>query len=107
MKTKQQELDALRALAQELGPQSYLGPWILDNLPGIEADMRADLPPVVTWSDLRGLHAAAIEDAKKYRKATEQERQRVLDAALEDARRIRANTAVDLRKALLAIDKVV
>lgn len=107
MKTKAQEIEALRALATELGPDSYLGPWILDNLPGIEADMRADLPPVVSWSDLRGLHAAAIEDAKKYRKATEEERQRILDAALEDARRIRASTAADLRKALIAIDRIV
>lgn len=107
MKTKAQELDLLRALATELGPQSYLGPWILDVLPEIEADIRADLPPVVSWSDLRGLHAAAIEDAKKYRKATEQERQRILDAALEDARKIRASAAADLRKALIAVDRTV
>lgn len=65
MNTKQQELDALRAFAQELGPNWYIGPWLLD----IERDMRSDLPPVVTWADLRGLHAAAFKEAKEIRKA--------------------------------------
>ena len=107
MKTKQQELDALRALAHELGPQSYLGPWIIDNLPAIEADMRADIPPTPSWSDQRGLHAAAMADAKEIRAEAERERQRILDAARGEARKIRASTAADLRKALLAIDRTV
>ena len=98
MKTKAQELDALRALAQELGPQSYIGPWILDNLPGIEADIKADLPPVVTWSDLRGLHTAAMADAKQIREEAERERQRILDAARADARQVRDSVAADIRK---------
>lgn len=98
MKTKQQELDALRALATELGPQSYLGPWILDNLPAIEADIRADLPPVVSWSDLRGLHAAALADAKEIRNGAEIQRQRFIDGARAEARQIRDSVASDLRK---------
>lgn len=96
--TKAQELDALRALALELGPQSYIGPWILDNLPGIEADIKADLPPVMSWSDQRGLHAAAMADAKQIRAAAEQDRQRILDSARADARQIRDSVASDIRK---------
>ena len=31
--TKAEELSALRRLAEELGPNSYLGPWLQDALP--------------------------------------------------------------------------
>lgn len=98
MKTKTEEIAALRALAQELGPDSYLGPWILDNLEAIEADMRADIPPTPSWSDQRGLHAAAMADAKEIRAEAERERQRIIDGARAEARQVRDSVASDLRK---------
>ena len=44
MATKQSEIDALRDLATRLGPESYIGPWILDSLPWIADQMRSDMP---------------------------------------------------------------
>ena len=105
MKTKAQEIDALRDLAHKLGPDSYTGPWLLDNLPAIEADMRSDLPPAPRWSEVRSLHATAIADAKHIRAEAERERQRIIDGARADARQIRALVAADLRKALSTIEK--
>jgi hypothetical protein len=44
MATKQSEIDALRDLATRLGPESYIGPWIMDALPWIADQIRSDMP---------------------------------------------------------------
>lgn len=43
--TKAEELAAVRALADRLGPESYLGPWLADALPWLADQLRADLYP--------------------------------------------------------------
>ena len=44
--TKAEELSALRHLAEELGPNSYLGPWLQDALPYLSDSLRSDIQPV-------------------------------------------------------------
>ena len=44
-KTKTEELAAVRALADQLGPNSYLGPWQRDALPWLADQLRCDLMP--------------------------------------------------------------
>jgi F0F1-type ATP synthase membrane subunit b/b' len=43
--TKTDELAAMRELADRLGPDSYLGPWLLDAIDYLAADIRADIIP--------------------------------------------------------------
>jgi hypothetical protein len=43
--TKTEELEGLRALIDRLGPDSYLGPWLLDAFDHLEASIRADVAP--------------------------------------------------------------
>ncbi|WP_322765750.1 V-type ATP synthase subunit E family protein [Cyanobium usitatum] len=43
--TKAEELAALRELASRLGPDSYLGPWLLDCLGYLAAEITADIRP--------------------------------------------------------------
>lgn len=42
--TKQEELNAIRELAEKLGNNTYCGPWLKRSLPFIEQDMRNDFP---------------------------------------------------------------
>ena len=44
--TKTDELAALRQLINELGPDSYLGPWLADAFDHLAADIRADIAPL-------------------------------------------------------------
>ncbi len=43
---KESELDILRAAVAALGPQSYCGPWLAEQLAGIEKDIRSDFYPM-------------------------------------------------------------
>jgi hypothetical protein len=43
--TKQQEILKLKALAAELGPDSYLAPWIADCIPALEHALKMDTIP--------------------------------------------------------------
>ena len=44
--TKTDELAALRQLIDQLGPESYLGPWLADAFDHLAADIRADMAPL-------------------------------------------------------------
>ena len=44
--TKTDELTALQRLIDELGPESYLGPWLADAFDHLAADLRADMAPL-------------------------------------------------------------
>jgi cell division septum initiation protein DivIVA len=56
--TKAYELSALRRLAEQLGPHSYLGPWLQDALPYLSDSLRSDINPI----SARQLHQQATED---------------------------------------------
>jgi hypothetical protein len=44
--TKTEELEGLRALIDRLGPDSYLGPWLLDAFDQLADQVRADMTPL-------------------------------------------------------------
>lgn len=44
--TKADELTAVRHLADNLGPNSYLGPWLQDALPYLNDSLRSDIQPL-------------------------------------------------------------
>jgi len=44
--TKTEELEGLRALIDRLGPDSYLGPWLLDAFDQLADQVRADIAPL-------------------------------------------------------------
>ena len=43
--TKTEELAALQQLIDQLGPDTYLGPWLADAFDHLAADIRADMAP--------------------------------------------------------------
>ena len=63
--TKDQELEILRDAIARLGTNSYLGPWLEDQLPWIESDMRSDIPPMSSYSQCRAVRAEELEENQK------------------------------------------
>jgi len=56
--TKAEELSALRRLSEQLGPNSYLGPWLQDALPYLSNSLRSDIHPISALQ----LHQQATDD---------------------------------------------
>jgi hypothetical protein len=61
---KQNELTVLQKTAEELGPDSYCGPWLLSILPQIIADMLDGLPPTPTIHASRELSICILVNAR-------------------------------------------
>lgn len=76
--TKQQELARLDQFIKAIGPKSYLGPWLAEQRPCIEADLLAD----------------GFMRASTFREAREQVAH-ILDTAKRDAERIRAQAEAE------------
>jgi hypothetical protein len=86
--TKAQELKALDAFIQQLGPQSYLGPWLQENRLDIERDITSDCGldlqlPAAARHEARGI----VESAKLWADQTRRQAQERADGILAAARR--------------------
>lgn len=51
--TKSQEIQILRETVERLGPHSYCGPWLADQIQLIEADIASDFSPLPCWRESR------------------------------------------------------
>jgi cell division septum initiation protein DivIVA len=102
--TKQDEIETLRETAEKLGPNSYCGDWLLDQIPYIENDMRSDFLPQMGWADTRKMEqntlALAKEQAARIIKDAEENAERIKKDAQERADLIRHTLRRELEKAL-------
>jgi cell division septum initiation protein DivIVA len=102
--TKSQEIETLRECAEKLGPNSYCGDWLIDQLPFIENDMRSDFLPQTSWTETRKLEqntlALAREQAARILKDAEEQAERIRKDARQNADLIRNSLKWDLQKAL-------
>jgi hypothetical protein len=82
--TKTEELAALQALASQLGPHSYLGPWLRDALPWLADQLRSDLAPQQAQAmveEAARLRADACTDAIAIRQRAHNEARAITDQA--------------------------
>jgi len=102
--TKNEEIETLRKTAEKLGPDSYCGDWLLDQLPFIESDMRSDFLPQTSWTETRKLEqntiALAKEQAARILKDAEEQATRIKKDAQDSADMIRRTLRRELEKAL-------
>jgi cell division septum initiation protein DivIVA len=102
--TKNEEIETLRECAEKLGPNSYCGDWLLDQLPYIENDMRSDFLPQTSWTETRKLEqntlALAKEQSARILKDAEEQAERIRNDARKNADLIRNILKMDLQKAL-------
>jgi len=86
--TKAEELAAVRALADQLGPNSYLGPWLRDALPWLADQLQSDYAPqraqTMTQEAAR-LRADACTDAIAIRQRAHNEARQIVDQGIEQA----------------------
>jgi len=82
--TKAEELAAVLALADQLGPHSYLGPWLRDALPWLADQLRSDLVPQraqAMTEEAARLRADACADAIAIRQRAHNEARAITDQA--------------------------
>jgi hypothetical protein len=106
--TKQDEIDILAAAAEKLGADSYCGPWLRDQIPFVERDMRSDFLPTPSWVESRRLHEGHIslakEQAERILKQAKEQAEAIRKEAEKFADNSRRRLAIDLRKALEALE---
>lgn len=105
--TKNDEIQALMELAHKLGSNSYCGPWLNDQIPFIEHDIRCDIMPNSSWSETRRLHDGMLNTAKQQCEYLLKDAKEKADKIMRDAEKQAENTrktlARDIQKALDSI----
>lgn len=101
--TKQAELDILRATVAKLGADSYCGPWLASVLPEIEQDIVSDIDPfpmLPSQALRRGaeIRAGAVAEAAEMVESARVQAKKGLDAAYQEAQRVRERMASELRR---------
>ena len=95
--TKQQEINALQRISTELGPNSYLGPWIRQSLPYLADAIKSDVPPISAFQ----LYEHASTDriaAAASRHLAHQEARQILDAARQKADELRQQASAEAER---------
>jgi hypothetical protein len=105
---KATEIYLLKQLADQLGDDSYIGPWLQDQIPFVERDMRCDYPVMISYR-------AAREERERESRLAMEERDRIIANAKREADTIVQNAisraeavikgaARDMRKALSLLE---
>jgi cell division septum initiation protein DivIVA len=106
--TKQRELEILDATIKQLGPDSYLGPWLRESRASIERDLQSDFVPMCQMpgaarAEAQDIITAARTTADGIREDAEKRAKELVDKARSDAADIRRYS----REALVRlIDKI-
>ena len=94
-------------LAHKLGSNSYCGPWLNDQIPFVEHDMRCDIMPNSSWVETRRLHDGMLNTAKQQAeyllKAATEKADKIMRDAEKQAENTRKALARDIQKALDSI----
>ena len=105
--TKHDEIQALMELAHKLGSNSYCGPWLNNEIPFIEHDIRSDIMPNSSWVETRKLHDGMLNTAKQQAeyllKAANEKADKIVRDAEKQAENTRKALARDIQKALDSI----
>ena len=101
--TKQKEIDILAEAATRLGPDSYAGTWLREQLPFIEQDMRADFPVgtiAMSLAEAKAYVVGAQQTADKMIRDAQVNVERMLEEARDHAWEVREQTLAQLAKKL-------
>jgi hypothetical protein len=105
--SKADEIETLRQTAINLGPCSYCGPWLLDQLESIAADLRSDVTPQTYESSQRIARdriSAAEEHAAALLSLTRKQAEEIKAQAYRQADDIKRRTLKALRLATDQLD---
>lgn len=91
--TKDEEIQALLEITNELGPKSYLGPWLRDALPFLAASITSDMVPI-SAQQMHQQAAADRVDGLACKQQAQIEAREILDSA-----RLRADDLIQQARA--------
>jgi hypothetical protein len=98
---KQTEIQILRETIEKLGPDSYCGPWLAEQLDGIERDLRSDVYPTATIARSKDEAESIIACARK--RADE-----IMEGVLSRSRKaeqVRDGIIVEMRACLRSLEQ--
>ena len=90
--TKNQEIQILIDAANKLGPDSYAGTWLAEQIPFIQLDIRSDHPvgtAAVSISEAKEMVIKAREDARKTEAETKKYCEKLIQEAKDQAWKLR------------------
>ena len=116
--TKLDELARVAELAQALGPETYLGPWLRDALPYLRDCLQSDFLPdsalnmhnqaaMARGEAMREafeIREAARNDAAMHREQGRKEAAALIAAAQNEADRIKGNAWQAIRRAMQPLE---
>jgi len=100
---KSEELQLIRDAVQRLGPGSYLGPWLSDQIPSIKGALASDYPPEAYACSIREARIHCEKIITQARDEAEKTRARAkADAEAERQKACRFNDSIraDLLRAI-------
>jgi len=96
--TKQQEIEVLDNAIRQLGPDSYLGPWLTQLRGEVESAIRSDYFPEITLAQAQQRARDVVEHAKKTALG-------IVDTAEKESRRIKRASNLYLDEVASAINE--
>ena len=110
--TKSEEIQVIREAILRLGSDSYLGPWLADQMPSIESALASDYPPeayALSIHEAR-IHCEKIigqanEESAAIEKRAKVEAEKLREAACKFNESIRADLKRSIESALQRIER--
>lgn len=110
--TKSDELQILREAILRLGSDSYLGPWLADQLPSIESAIASDYPPETYALSIREarIHCEKIigkanDEAIAIEKRAKADAEKLRESACKFNESIRSDLKRSIESALQRIER--
>ena len=110
--TKSEEIQVIREAILRLGSDSYLGPWLADQMPSIESALASDYPPEVYVFSIHEarIHCEKIigqanDEAAAIEKRAKADAEKLREAACKFNESIRADLKRSIESALQRIER--
>lgn len=102
--TKADELSTLDVAIEQLGEDSYLGPWLRQVRDSVTSDIRSDIFPTITIAACQDACAASLAEARKAAEEIVAAAQAKARSIEESADKHRESAAAAIRSAMRAIE---
>jgi dsDNA-specific endonuclease/ATPase MutS2 len=110
--TKSEEIQVIREAILRLGSDSYLGPWLADQMPSIESALASDYPPETYALSIHEarihcekLISQANDEAATIEKRAKFEAEKLRESACKFNESIRADLKRSIESALQRIER--
>ena len=100
---KSSELAILDKAISELGPESYLGPWLLERRQELDGLMKSDILPTISLADARLEAERILSEAQDGARAKLESAERNASVILADARKVASRSESELKQQRISL----